>query len=236
MLKLLIIIPCFNEAASIGNLLQEISFVELPSHFQKTVVVVNDCSTDNTSEIAKMYDVKILDLPVNLGIGGAMQTGFKYAQQNDFDLALQMDGDGQHPPGELYKLLNQFTSIASNVIIGSRFLEKQGFQSSFIRKSGIAYFHWLNRLLTGRHIYDSTSGFRLLDKKAIALVADNYPDEYPEPESLVIFSKAGFTINEVPVVMRERQGGVSSIRNFSSIYYCFKVTLAMLFSYIRNIN
>ena len=170
---------------------------------------------------------------MNLGIGGAVQTGILYARENDFDLAIQLDGDGQHPPKELPKLINHHLETGANIVIGSRFLEKEGFQSSFARRMGIKYFHWVNRLMTGEQIYDSTSGFRLFDRKAIALASLSYPDEYPEPESLVVFSKAGLKIAEVPVVMAERQSGQSSIRSFGSLYYCFKVTLAMFFSFIR---
>ena len=175
----------------------------------------------------------MLDLPVNLGIGGAVQTGIRYARDNNFDLAIQLDGDGQHPPKELAKLINYHNQTGANVVIGSRFLEKEGFQSSFARRLGIQYFHWLNRIMTGQAIYDSTSGFRLFDRKAIELAAASYPDEYPEPESLVVFSKAGLKVAEVAVVMAARQGGQSSIRSFGSLYYCIKVTLAMFFSFIR---
>jgi glycosyltransferase involved in cell wall biosynthesis len=183
--------------------------------------------------LAREAKVTVIDLPVNLGIGGAMQTGFKYAQHNEYDLAVQMDGDGQHPPKELKKLLDQYFSTGENIIIGSRFLDKVGFQSSLLRRFGIKYFHWINRLLTGNSIYDITSGFRLYNRKAIELVASTYPDEYPEPEALILFSKEKLSVREVPVVMRERQGGVSSITNFSQLYYMLKVTLAMIFSKIR---
>jgi glycosyltransferase involved in cell wall biosynthesis len=232
-LRCLVVIPCYNEAASIQTLLSELKAVQLQPGVDIDVLVVNDCSTDTTVEQVKKENTRLLDLPVNVGIGGAMQTGFLYARYHRYDIAVQMDGDGQHPPAELSKLINEYLASGANVIIGSRFLERQGFQSTIIRKQGIAYFHWLNRFLTGKHIYDSTSGFRLLDSKAIAIAAEKYPDEYPEPESLVIFSKAGLQVREVAVIMKERQGGVSSISNLNSLYYCFKVTLAMLFSFIR---
>ncbi len=229
--KLLVIIPCFNEAASIANLLTELLNLKLSYHID--VAAVNDCSTDNTLAILRQFTVVVLNLPVNLGIGGAMQTGYKYAQRNNYDLAVQMDGDGQHPPSELAKLLAHYEKTQANVIIGSRFISKEGFQSSLLRRSGIAYFHRLNQLFTGKRILDITSGFRLFDKKAISIAANNYPDEYPEPESLVTFAKAGMKIEEVAVVMKKRQGGQSSIRSFSSIYYMIKVSIAMFFAYIR---
>lgn len=229
--KLLIIIPCFNEEDSIAQLLTEL--LDLKLSYQMEIAVVNDCSTDHTLSIIRPFNVVVLNLPVNLGIGGAMQTGYKYAYRHQYDLAVQMDGDGQHPPAELAKLLAHHEKTQANVIIGSRFILKEGFQSSLLRRSGIAYFHRLNRLFTGKRILDITSGFRLFDKKAISIAVENYPDEYPEPESLVAFAKAGLTIEEIAVVMKERQGGQSSIRSFSSIYYMIKVSIAMFFAYIR---
>lgn len=231
--NLLVIIPCYNEEASIAALLNELHALVLPDIFNLNVVVVNDCSPDNTAAVAAANGAVVLDLPVNLGIGGAMQTGYLYAHQNNFDLAVQMDGDGQHPPQELIKLLNKYSEGTTNVIIGSRFITRQGFQSSVLRRSGIKYLHWINKIFTHKNIYDCTSGFRLFDKKTIAIVANEYPDEYPEPESLVTFLRKGLKVQEVPVVMKERQGGVSSIRHVSQLYYMVKVTIAMFYSLIR---
>ncbi|MGZ3756505.1 MAG: glycosyltransferase family 2 protein [Mucilaginibacter sp.] len=231
--KVLIIIPCYNEEASLPHVLKQLALAKLPSAYEMKVIVVNDCSTDNTKAAAKKHNITVLDLPVNLGIGGAVQTGIKYAQKHNFDLAIQLDGDGQHPPAEIIKLINAYERLSSNVIIGSRFIDKQGFQSSLMRRVGIRYFYWLNRIFIGKAIFDSTSGFRLLDKKAIQIAAKNYPDEYPEPQSIVMFSKLGLTVNEVPVIMSHRLGGQSSISATASLYYCIKVTIAMLFSFIR---
>jgi glycosyltransferase involved in cell wall biosynthesis len=231
--KVLIVIPCYNEEASLPSVLKELQQTVLPDNYQLDVLVVNDCSKDSTSKVARNGKAIVIDLPVNLGIGGAVQTGILYARNNGYDIAIQLDGDGQHPPKELGKLVSFHLESGANIVIGSRFLEKEGFQSSFARRLGIKYFHWVNRLMTGLHIYDSTSGFRLFDKAAIKVAAVNYPDEYPEPESLVVFSKAGLKIAEVPVVMSARLGGQSSIRHFGSLYYCIKVSLAMLFSFIR---
>ena len=232
-MKLLIIIPCYNEAISLPGLFSSLVNLQVPDSYKMEVVIVNDCSRDETKLVAKKHNIRVLDLPVNLGIGGAVQTGLKYARDNGFDLAVQMDGDGQHPPQELLKMLLCQQETKANLVIGSRFIEKQGFQSSFTRRLGINYFHWLNRMFTGTSIYDSTSGYRLFDKKALTLAAANYPDDYPEPESLIIFAKAGLTVKEQPVVMQYRQGGVSSIRNLAPLYYCIKVTIAMLFSFMR---
>ena len=236
MTKILVIIPCYNEGNTLPLLLEQLFLLKLPAHYHREIAVVNDSSKDDTKWVAALYPVVLLDLSVNLGIGGAVQTGLLYAKQNGFDLAVQMDGDGQHPPGELPKLINDYEQNKSGVTIGSRFLVEGGFKSSFARRMGIRYFHWLNKLLTGKSVYDSTSGFRLFDKKAIAIAVDKYPDEYPEPASLVLFSKAGLSIREVPVMMSERLAGQSSIRNFASIYYCLKVTISMLFIFIRKLN
>ncbi|HEY9535292.1 MAG TPA: glycosyltransferase family 2 protein [Mucilaginibacter sp.] len=233
--KLLIIIPCYNEEASLPNLLAGLAELSLPD-YDITPLIVNDCSVDNTAAIARQHHVKVLDLPINLGIGGAVQSGLLYAFANNYDLSIQMDGDGQHPPAELIKLLNCRETTNANLVIGSRFIERQGFQSSFTRRLGIGYFYRLNRFFTGKQIFDSTSGYRLFDRKAIALAANYYPDDYPEPESLVYFARAGLSIHETPVVMAGRSAGKSSIRNFTSLYYCIKVTIAMFFSAIRKIQ
>ena len=231
--KVLIVIPCYNEEIALPQLLAELTSLKLPAQYTLTVLAVNDCSKDKTVDVAKNYDIKILDLPNNLGIGGAVQSGFKYAKRNDFDLAIQLDGDGQHPPTEIIKLLNAHENSGAEIVIGSRFLDKEGFQSSLIRRIGIKYFYKLNQLLTGNNIYDSTSGFRLLGRRAIDIAAENYPDDYPEPESLVTFARAGLRIKEVPVVMSHRMGGKSSIGSFSAIFYSVKVTMSMFFSFIR---
>jgi glycosyltransferase involved in cell wall biosynthesis len=233
MMNILIIIPCFNEQASLPQLLSDIDKVKLSEKYSLSVSIINDCSTDNTKSVSRGNNVELIDLPINLGIGGAVQSGLKYALKNDFDIAIQVDGDGQHPATELQKLLDCYESTNANLVIGSRFIVKEGFQSSFMRRLGINYFHLLNKAFTGKSIYDSTSGFRLFDRKAIALGSRYYPDDYPEPESLVFFSKAGLSIQETPVVMVHRSGGQSSIRSFTSFYYCVKVTLAMFFSFIR---
>jgi glycosyltransferase involved in cell wall biosynthesis len=233
MMDILIIIPCFNEQASLPKLIADLDKVKLPPKYKLDICVVNDFSTDDTKQVAKGLNVILIDLPVNLGIGGAVQSGLKYALLNNYDLAVQMDGDGQHPPAELLKMIDCYEKSGASLVIGSRFIVKEGFQSSFLRRLGITYFHWLNKFFTGKSIYDSTSGYRLFDKKAIKLSARYYPDDYPEPESLVFFSKAGLSIKETPVVMVHRNGGQSSIRSFTSFYYCVKVTLAMFFSFIR---
>ncbi len=230
--RVLIMIPCYNEQDSLGGVLQEIAQLSLEGYVFDPLVI-NDASKDRTVEVARRHNSRYLDLPVNLGIGGAVQTGMKYAVRNNYELAIQLDGDGQHPPAEIMKLIALYESVGSDLVIGSRFLENIGFRSSFVRRLGIRYFYGLNRLLTGKRIYDSTSGFRLFGNKALQIGARSYPDDYPEPESLVMFAKQRLSVCEVPVIMRERQGGRSSIGHAASLYYCIKVTISMFFSYLR---
>ena len=231
--KVAIIIPCHNEQDSIIKLLQEIKNTNFSEHFIIEPIVINDCSTDNTKALLISNNISFLDLSVNLGIGGAMQAGFKYAYENGFNITVQMDGDGQHPPKELEKIIQPIYNNEADVAIGSRYIDKEGFQSSFLRRLGISYFKWLNKWLVGAIVHDSTSGYRAFNRKALEVVSSYYPDEYPEPESIVLFSLNNIRIKEISVVMRERQGGLSSIRTYKTIYYMFKVTLGTIFLYIR---
>lgn len=233
MIKIAIVIPCYNEQDSIEKVIAELAMLPINPTYTLTPVVVNDCSKDNTLQILKKINCVYLDLPVNLGIGGAVQSGFKYALLNNFDVAIQLDGDGQHPSEQISELITPIINGEADIVIGSRFIEKVGFQSTYLRRTGINYFKRLNKLFTGLTITDSTSGFRAIDKKALGLVCKYYPDEYPEPEALILYALNSLRIKEIPVVMRERQGGVSSISSYKSIYYMIKVTLAMLFIYLR---
>jgi glycosyltransferase involved in cell wall biosynthesis len=232
MVRIAVVIPAYNEEASIANVVKDIR-AQSSAEVELTPVVVNDCSKDKTAEIINAAPCIALHLPVNLGIGGAVQTGFMYAYQNHFDYAIQVDGDGQHPANQIVNLYKHLIKHRLDVVIGSRFIDKQGFQSSFARRIGIRYFKWLNLFLTGKRITDNTSGFRLLNRKALEITNRYYPDEYPEPEAVILFHKKGLLIGEYPVEMLERQGGVSSIGTWKSVYYMFKVTIAILFSYIR---
>lgn len=233
MMKIATIVPAYNEEKAIANVVIDILLVAKEQNLSITVIVVNDCSKDSTSEIISKLNCVALDLPVNLGIGGAVQTGFKYAFENGFDCAIQIDGDGQHPASEIPKLISAANENNLDVVIGSRFISKEGFQSSLVRRMGINYFKWLNRFLVGVTINDSTSGFRLINKKVLEIVSEYYPDEYPEPEAIILYSLHKFKIGEVSVSMRERQGGVSSIGTVSAVYYMFKVSLAIFYTFIR---
>ncbi|NLV35936.1 MAG: glycosyltransferase family 2 protein [Clostridiaceae bacterium] len=222
-MKTLIIIPAYNEAKNLVPLLDRIR-IACPDY---DVVVINDCSTDNTLAICKKYRAHVIDLPVNLGIGGAVQAGYKYARYKHYDAAVQVDGDGQHNP-EYIKLLVSELENGANICIGSRFISKEGFQSSLIRRLAIRYFSGLIQLFTGLYITDPTSGFRACDTKAISLFASDYPRDYPEPESIVSAARNKLSACEIPVVMNERKEGKSSITFVKSLYYMIKVSLAIV--------
>ncbi len=230
--KLAVIIPAYNEQDNIAMVVNDILSIRHPG-FQLSPIVVNDCSQDNTAAIVEKLDCVLLDLPVNLGIGGAVQTGYKYAYEHNFDYAIQVDGDGQHPAGEISKLLLEAEQTQANIIIGSRFITNNGFQSTAMRRFGIVFLKSWIKLFSGITIYDNTSGFRLIDNKVLEVAQANYPDEYPEPESILLFSNKGFQIKEIPVLMKARQGGESSITSFNQLYYMIKVSLAIFYTYLR---
>ena len=227
------IVPAFNEEEAITSVVNDINQLAAEKKLLIDVIVVNDCSKDSTSEVISNINCIAINLPINLGIGGAVQTGFKYALENGYDFAIQIDGDGQHPASEIPKIINAAVNGNLDVVIGSRFITKEGFQSSAFRRIGISYFKWLNHLLVGTVIFDSTSGFRLINRKVLTIVSEYYPDEYPEPEAIIVYSLNNFKIGEVSVSMKDRQGGVSSIGTFASVYYMLKVTLAIIFTFIR---
>lgn len=233
MIRIAAIIPAYNEEKAIAAVVADINNTAKEQQMHLDAIVVNDCSKDTTSEVISKLNCIALNLPVNLGIGGAVQTGFKYAFENNYDYAIQVDGDGQHPASEIPLILKTALEANADVVIGSRFISGGGFQSSALRRFGINYFKWLNKMLVGVTVNDSTSGFRLINKKVLELVSEYYPDEYPEPEAIILYSLNNFKIAEVQVSMKERQGGVSSIGAFSSIYYMLKVTLAIIYTFIR---
>lgn len=224
--RILIIIPAYNEEKNIANVIQ--SLVDASPIYEP--LVINDGSKDNTQHEAEASGVAtVVQLPSNLGIGGAVQTGFKYAFYNNFDYAIQFDGDGQHLASEIPKLLRPLQANEYDVCIGSRFVEKtQGFQSTFMRRIGIRIFELMSSLLIRKKITDSTSGFRAYNKQAIAFLSANYPTDYPEPETIILLGMNDFRIQEISVEMVERQGGESSISGWRSAYYMIKVILAML--------
>lgn len=231
-IRVAVIIPAYNEEASIASVVSAVHAASSDS-IQLTPVVVNDCSKDSTKEIIGALNCVALNLPINLGIGGAVQTGIKYAFDNGFDFCVQIDGDGQHPPQFIPVLEKELVANNWDVAIGSRYIEKEGFQSTFMRRTGIQYFQFLLKLITGENVTDSTSGMRMMNRKTMKLLYAYYPDEYPEPEALIIYNRNGLKFGEVPVQMNERMGGQSSIQGFGAVYYMFKVTIAIIFTYLR---
>ena len=223
-MKTLVIIPCYNEQDSI---------VKVVDNLKKNApdvdyLIVNDCSTDNTEKILKENGYNYINNPINLGIGGGVQAGYKYAMQYGYDIAVQMDGDGQHDPKYLNAVIEPVAQGKYDMAIGSRFIEKEGFQTSFMRRIGINIISAFIFVLTGKRVKDTTSGFRACNKKLIDFFAANYADDYPEPEAIMACLACGYSVGEVAVVMEERQGGVSSISSFKSAYYMIKVCLALI--------
>ena len=231
--KIAIIIPAYNEADAISDVILSISQEATKLELNFDIIVVNDCSTDFTAEIVEAFDCILLNLPSNLGIGGAVQTGYKYAYLNKYDFAMQIDGDGQHPPAEIHIIIFPALAQEADVIIGSRFINYTGFQSTILRRFGINYFKFLINLFCGIVITDCTSGFRIINRKALEIANNYYPDEYPEPESVIQYHLSGMQIKEFQVEMSQRMGGKSSIKAFNTLYYMIKVSIAILFTYIR---
>ena len=222
--KCLIIIPAYNEAGNIESVIDNLT-AEYP---QYDYVIVNDGSVDATKEICRKRRYQVLNLPVNMGIGGAVQTGYRYALENQYDMAVQIDGDGQHDVAFLEGMIGCMEDEKADCVIGSRFVNKEGFQSSGMRRIGIQFLSILGFVMTGVRVRDITSGYRLVNRRFIQIFAQDYPADYPEPEAMVIAAVHGGKIREYPVVMRERENGTSSITIKRSVYYMVKVTLAML--------
>ena len=222
--KVLIIIPAYNEEENIEKVVDNL----IRNFPQYDYIIVNDGSTDGTKMVCQRKRYEVLNLSINMGIGGAVQTGYCYARDNDYDIAVQIDGDGQHDVGFLEKMIRYMEEEQADCVIGSRFMEKEGFQSSGLRRTGIKFLSILGWILTGVRIRDITSGYRLVNRRFIHIFAQDYPADYPEPEAMVITAVHRGKIVEYPVIMRQREGGTSSITLKKSIYYMFKVTLAML--------
>lgn len=222
--KVLIIIPAYNEGDNIEKVVDNL----IMNYSQYDYIIINDGSTDHTREICRDRGYDVLNLPINMGIGGAVQTGYCYARDNGYDIAVQIDGDGQHDVGFLKDMIQYMQEQEVDCVIGSRFVEKEGFQSSGLRRVGIRFLSFLGWLLTGVRVRDITSGYRLVNRRFIQIFSQDYPADYPEPEAMIITAVHGGKIREYPVVMRDRENGSSSITLKKSVYYMFKVTLAML--------
>jgi len=228
---ILAIVPAYNEEKNILRVIDDLLSIDLALD----ILVVNDGSADGTSQTAKATEkVQVMDLPKNLGIGGAVQAGFKFAERNGYRMAIQFDGDGQHIASEVPKLLAVLEAGNANMVIGSRFLKRhKGFRSTFVRRFGIRTFMVLNSFIIGQKITDNTSGFRAYDRKTIEFLASYYPVDYPEPEAVILLGKNGFLIVEEVARMRERLEGGSSISGVKSVYYMIKVILAIFMTALR---
>lgn len=231
MKKVLLIIPAYNEEDNILKTYQKIKDFNKKNKTKYDVIVINDGSTDNTEEILKNNKIPHIKLIHNLGIGGAVQTGYKYAYENDYDIAIQYDGDGQHDINYVERMVNESIEKNVDMVIGSRFINKNSseFKSTKSRQIGIKIISFFIKLVTGKVIYDTTSGFRAVNKELIRSFSDNYPVEYPEPVSTVNAIKSGFEVSEVAVSMNKRENGKSSIHTWKNIYYMINVILSILF-------
>ncbi len=223
-MKTLIIIPAYNEQDSIIKVVESIK-ENCP---YCDYVVINDCSKDNTPKILDDENINHIDLCCNLGIGGGVQSGYIYACKNGYDCAVQIDGDGQHDTKYIKDVIAPIESGEADVCIGSRFVTNEGFQSSLSRRMGISFLSSLIYIACKAQVKDVTSGFRAVNRKYIELFSKNYADDYPEPEAIVLSKLNGAEIKEIPVIMHERENGVSSISPLKSVYYMIKVSLAVL--------
>lgn len=226
--KIAVLIPAFNEENTVCSVIREVR-QELPG---ATPVVINDGSTDDTGTAARSEGALVIDLPFNLGIGAAVQTGYRYARDHRFDIAIQVDGDGQHIPSEIPRLLEALRDGA-DMAFGSRFTGRGSYRAPFFRRMGILFFSFTVSLLARRRFRDTTSGFRAAGSGVIEYFATHYPSDYPEPEAILLLTRAGFDVREVPARFRERGGGRSSITAFRGVFYMFKVFLALVMGTLR---
>lgn len=228
--KTLVIIPALNEEASIARVVARVR----EAAPWADVAVMDDGSTDDTAARAEAAGATVLRLPHNVGIGACVQTGFLFAEMNGYEVVVRNDGDGQHPPGDIPAIVRALDDMNADIVIGSRYLENRGgYTSSAARRAGSLVLANLISSVTGQRFTDPTSGFIACNRRAIKLCAQVYPHDYPEPESIVILHRAGLTLREMPVTMGPRLGGQSSITALRSVYYMFKVTLAILVGLLR---
>ena len=231
-MKLLVIVPAYNEGQSLPGVVRD-----LRTHVPHAdIAVVNDGSRDGTGAVARDLGVMVLELPFNLGIGGAMQTGYRYAEQHGYDVAVQFDGDGQHVASEIRALVEGLQRDGADIVVGSRFLGSGEYRAPFFRKVGIWIFSTVLSAILGMRVTDTTSGFRAVNRRGIEFFAQRYPEDYPEVESLVLLHRAGRRIAEVPIRMQERTGGRSSITPVRSVYYMVKVLLAVFIDLLKKME
>jgi glycosyltransferase involved in cell wall biosynthesis len=228
--RIAVIIPAFNEEHSIKDVVRSVNRL---SGFTYDTIVINDNSTDGTSEKATWAGAVVIELPCRLGIGGAVQTGFKYALEKDYDACIQADGDGQHRVSDIPKLVQPIFNEGCDLVIGSRFVSGKDFDTTFMRALGIRIISIFLRIATGMRVKDTTSGFRAVSRRALQLFSSEYPQDYPEPESLVYAHKQGLKVTEIPTRMMTRKFGQSSITPVLAAYYMVKVLLAMFIDLFR---
>lgn len=235
MKKVLLIIPAYNEEDNILKTCKDIDNYNKKNKTKYDYIVINDGSKDNTKKILEENNIPHINLIHNLGIGGAVQTGYKYAHQNNYDIAVQFDGDGQHDVKYIESIITPIINNEADMVIGSRFIDKSlhGFKSSTSRRIGIKIISTFIKFASGKKIYDTTSGFRAVNKEIIYDFNLSYPPEYPEPITTAEIIKKKYRVKEVPVVMKEREGGVSSIRAWKNAYYMLNVCLALIIIKIR---
>jgi len=228
-LRRLAIVPALNEEANVGRVIDELRAFDPGME----IVVVDDDSVDDTAAVAAARNAHVVRLPFNLGIGGAVQTGYRYAFEHGFDVAMQVDGDGQHDPAQLPLILGPLLDGEADLVVGSRFAGAGAYRAPLLRRAGIGLFARVVSAVVRQRVTDTTSGFRAVNRKAIALFAADYPHDYPEVEATVMCVKHRLRLKEVPVAMRERGGGRSSITAPRSIYYMAKVLLAIFVGLFR---
>ena len=228
-MRILAIVPAYNEADLVGAVVDEIRSFD--PGFE--VLVVDDGSTDGTASVARARGARVVSLPFNVGIGGAVQTGYRYAHDRGFDVAIQIDGDGQHDANELPRLLGPIRAGEADLVIGSRFAGEGAYRAPLFRSLGIRLFARAISLIVGQRMTDTTSGFRAANRRAIALFAADYPHDYPEVEATVMVMRQRLRLVETPVAMRSRRGGRSSITASRSVYYMAKVMLALFVGLFR---
>ncbi len=228
-MRLLALVPAYNEEGNIEKLIDGIR-AELPG---ADILVVNDCSTDGTGSIlSSIGGIRFLDMPFNMGIGGAILSGFTYFLENGYDTLVRLDGDGQHPPSEAAKLVSVVREEGVDAVVGSRYLVSGAAYSSRTRMLGIKLLSHLSFVILGKRFTDNTSGFRAYRRRAVDYVVKDYPSDYPEPEEIYLLTRGGFKVKEVPVTMRSREAGVSSIGTLNTIYYLVKVLLTIFIKYM----
>lgn len=236
--KILMIIPAYNEEKVILKTYNTIVNYNKKNKTNYDVIVINDGSKDNTEQVLVDNNISHIKLIHNLGIGGAVQTGYKYALENDYDIAIQYDGDGQHNVGYVKDIIEPIINDKADMVIGSRFIDKNSseFKSTFARLIGIRMISWFMKLTSGKKIYDCTSGFRACNKRTIKHFSHTYPTEYPEPVSIVDLIKNRFIVDEIPVSMNKREEGKSSIHSYKKLYYMVNVLLSIFVLWLRGEN